>query len=367
MHSKYLSGLDSLRFFAALLVIISHANQSILKLGIDLPVTQLPIFQKGGDAVDFFFTLSGFLITYLLIQEKEATGTICLKKFYLRRVFRIWPLYFILLALGFTFFAIIYPLIFKEQFFKFNLWHGLFLFIFFLPNYAVKNYPTGLLNPLWSIGVEEQFYLFWAPLMKFFRRSTLCLISIFILVSTLFSFAVNHHWFVIADNWKNFLVTLKFHNMAVGSLTAYILFHFRSAYTRTFLTSRATQGLVIVALAYHYLAGFRFIANPLLDIFMSLLYGMLILNVSSIPNKLIDLEIKPLLFLGRISYGLYMYHMLADYIVRFTFAKFVPCAKFPVAALVSYHVLVLAFTIAVSSFSFFFIEKYFINLKHRFA
>jgi peptidoglycan/LPS O-acetylase OafA/YrhL len=53
MHKNYLSSLDSSRFFAAFLVIISHANQSILKLGIDLPVTPLPVFQKGGDAVVF--------------------------------------------------------------------------------------------------------------------------------------------------------------------------------------------------------------------------------------------------------------------------------------------------------------------------
>ena len=116
MTYKYLPGLDSLRFFAAFFVIISHANQSIIKLGIGIPCTLSPIFEKGGDAVDFFFTLSGFLITYLLLQEKETTGSISLKNFYLRRVFRIWPLYFIVLAIGFTFFTLIYPLIFKETF-----------------------------------------------------------------------------------------------------------------------------------------------------------------------------------------------------------------------------------------------------------
>jgi peptidoglycan/LPS O-acetylase OafA/YrhL len=367
MHNNYLPGLNSLRFFAAFLVIISHANQSLLKLGLDLPVNRLSVFQKGGDAVDFFFTLSGFLITYLLLHEKKETGTISLKNFYLRRVFRIWPVYFIVLAIGFGFFTVVYPLIFKEQFFKFNIWHGLLLFVFFLPNYAAKNYPVGLLNPLWSIGVEEQFYLFWAPLMKIFGSNALRLISIFIVASTLFSFAINHSWFAIAENWKNFLVTLKFHNMAVGSLFAYILINWQLPYNSTFLTHKASQALVIVALAYHYLVGFRFIANPLLDIFMSLLYGLLILNVSSIPNKLIDLEIKPLLFLGQISYGLYMYHMLADYVLRFLFIKFVPYADFSVVTIVLYHIILLALTIAIASFSFFFIERYFMALKTRFA
>jgi peptidoglycan/LPS O-acetylase OafA/YrhL len=110
MYKNYVPGLNSLRFFAAFVVIISHANQSLLKPGLDLPVNLLPVFQKGGDAVDFFFTLSGFLITYLLIDEKKETGTISLKNFYLRRVFRIWTLYFIVLAIGFGFFAVVYPL-----------------------------------------------------------------------------------------------------------------------------------------------------------------------------------------------------------------------------------------------------------------
>ena len=367
MNNKYLPGLDSLRFFAAFFVIVSHANQSVIKLGVALPVTLLPVFEKGGDAVDFFFTLSGFLITYLLIQERKTKNTISLKKFYLRRVFRIWPLYFIVLALGFTFFCFVYPLIFKESFFKFNVWHGLLLFVFFLPNYVAKNYAVGLLNPLWSIGVEEQFYLFWAPLMKWFGGNSLRLISLFLLASTLFSFAVSHNWFAVAQNWKNFFATLKFHNMAVGCMFAHILYHAHSRYMASILTHKACQALVIAALAYHYLVGFRFLANPLQDIFMSVLYGLLILNVSSIPNKLIDLEIKPLLYLGRISYGLYMYHMLADYFLRFSFSKFVPCTSFPAVAMVSYFVLLLGLTIAISSFSFFFVEKYFINLKHRFA
>jgi len=367
MNSKYLPGLDSLRFFAAFFVIISHANQSILKLGIDLPTTLWPIFKKGGDAVDFFFTLSGFLITYLLLQEKEASGTISLKNFYLRRVFRIWPLYFIVLAIGFTFFTLIYPVIFKEQFFRFNAWHVLLLFVFFLPNYAAKNYAVGLLNPLWSIGVEEQFYLFWAPLMKVFRRHTLGLIVLFILVSCLFSFVVNYRLIPIPENWMNVFIFLKFHNMAIGCVFAYILHHWHTRYIDTFLTHKAIQALVISALAYHYVSGFRFLANPWLDILQSILYGLLILNVSSIPNKLVNLEIKPLLFLGKISYGLYMYHMLADYALRFSFQKFVASSHYPLVTMVAYHVLLLALTIVISALSYFLIERRILALKHRFA
>src|SRR5258705_10300657 len=100
MNKTYLKGLNSLRFLAAAFVIISHGQQSIAKLGFDR-FSGMTLFNRGGDAVEFFYVLSGFLITYLLQGELERTGTISIKGFYMRRVFRIWPLYFLIVALGF--------------------------------------------------------------------------------------------------------------------------------------------------------------------------------------------------------------------------------------------------------------------------
>ena len=98
MRLKYLPGLNSLRFFAAFFVVISHANISLDKSGIS-PASSLAMLNRGGDAVDFFFTLSGFLITYLLITELNDTGNISIGRFYLRRVYRIWPLYYLVIAI----------------------------------------------------------------------------------------------------------------------------------------------------------------------------------------------------------------------------------------------------------------------------
>src|ERR1700744_3273746 len=100
---SWFPGLNGLRFLAAALVVIMHIHNN---MGIsDLP--QLPSFPglfKGLYAVAFFFVLSGFLITWLLLREQDRTGTIVIKKFYLRRVFRIWPLYFIVIAIGCLFY-----------------------------------------------------------------------------------------------------------------------------------------------------------------------------------------------------------------------------------------------------------------------
>ena len=96
---KYFKGLNGLRFFAAYLVVIHHLEQIRLKNDI-YNLKDLSLFNNGGTAVTFFFVLSGFLISYLLLQEQTRTNNISIKKFYVRRILRIWPLYFLLVIIG---------------------------------------------------------------------------------------------------------------------------------------------------------------------------------------------------------------------------------------------------------------------------
>src|SRR5690625_5173289 len=96
----YFNGLNALRFFAALLVLLHHNAVIRPKYGIGEGFGWLGIFRDGGYAVSFFFVLSGFLITYILLKEKDKTQTISIKRFYLKRILRIWPLYYLLIILG---------------------------------------------------------------------------------------------------------------------------------------------------------------------------------------------------------------------------------------------------------------------------
>ena len=93
----YFEGLNGLRFFAALAVIITHVEliKGVFKFKHywNNPI----IFNLGGLGVYFFFVLSGFLITYLLLSEKQKFNKIEIKQFYLRRIFRIWPLYYFII------------------------------------------------------------------------------------------------------------------------------------------------------------------------------------------------------------------------------------------------------------------------------
>ena len=114
--------------------------------------------------------IKSFLITFLLLKEHAKKNTISIRKFYIRRILRIWPLYFLLVLIG----TIILPLIlsFIDTQFELNYsFYDVFLYyVFFTPFMVNILFGGGLLEPLWSIGVEELFYIYWAPLFKKLKK-----------------------------------------------------------------------------------------------------------------------------------------------------------------------------------------------------
>lgn len=364
MKIKYLTGINSLRFFAAFFVVISHANISLTKLGV-YSFSSLTFLNRGGDAVEFFFTLSGFLITYLLINEVNNTGTVSISQFYLRRVYRIWPLYFLIVLIGFVLLGYVYPSIYHKPFFNFSIPHGLLLFVFFVPNYAAKNYMVGLLNPLWSIGVEEQFYLFWAPLVKFFRNYLGLMIGIFITFSLGFYILVYNHILSIPINWEMFFITQKFYAMAIGSAFGYLLFTKKDQYIKSIFAGKPMQLLVMVIIIWHYLVGGIYTETLTFKIFISLLYGLLILNVSSIPNKIINIKMPFISYLGVISFGIYMWHMPVDYVLRLLTPKLIGLHLPTPIIIAMYYVFLILGAIAVAAISHKYFESYFLKIKNK--
>lgn len=360
---KYLKGLNTLRFFAAFFVIISHANISLIKLGIYADA-HLPVFNRGEDAVNFFFTLSGFLITYLMLIEKNKTGSISIRQFYLRRVFRIWPLYFLITLIGFILFSVLYQKIYGHAYFTFPALKGLLFFICFLPNYIAVNYQVGLLYPLWSIGVEEQFYLFWAPLIAYCKNYILPIIIGFAVVTTVLYSLVFFDVFHFPLHWQKFFITLKYFEMAIGSLFAYLLFYYYEWYNGSVFTNKIVQAGILLIILWHFTIGFSFSSALWFKIICCFLYGLLILNVSVIKNKLIHIDQKALNYLGVISYGLYMYHMLVDYFLR-TFCEKYGYLLSKNVLVPLYFVVLLAGTILVASFSYKYFERYFLGLKAK--
>ena len=174
----YFHNLDSLRTIAALVVILAHCKLQVtfsdIEKALGFKLDFLRYLISGESAVGFFFVLSGFLITYFLIGEWSIEKKISLKYFYLKRVLRIWPLYYFVCAFGF----VIYPVL-KDVLFNIdtNISSNPWMFLFFLSNLdfidivgkgLVDNVPL-MLGVTWSVSIEEQFYLFW-PLIFVFGR-----------------------------------------------------------------------------------------------------------------------------------------------------------------------------------------------------
>jgi peptidoglycan/LPS O-acetylase OafA/YrhL len=102
-ESLYLPNLNGIRFMAAIMVLIHQLEYTKKELGLNKIWTQNGLGYLGDLGVILFFTLSGFLITYLLLIEKHKTGVINIKSFYVRRILRIWPLYYFIILLFYYF------------------------------------------------------------------------------------------------------------------------------------------------------------------------------------------------------------------------------------------------------------------------
>lgn len=389
----YFPGLNGLRFFAAAAVIFTHIElvKKFLKFGshwLDLdrisyatPIEAIsrreiswltPFISNAGPlGVIFFFVLSGFLITYLLFVESDTTGKISVGKFYMRRILRIWPLYFVMVILGFfvlphfDFFYI--PA--QDVNFKKYFWENLVLFLLFLPNLAFSIYQTAVPNigQLWSIGVEEQFYLIWPWVIKkaksFVRVILMFTIGIIVLkfLVLMLSRAYPSDLMLVL---KKFFAMSKLECMSIGAIGAYLLY-----YKREKALSIIYHPLIFAASILIVPVGILIVPMTIQD-GIHILYAMcslvLILNVATNPNSFIRLENKVFDFLGKISYGIYMYHMLVAAFVMH-FVKDVLHFNYdlgPIESIIVY-LSVLLITIFVSTISYYFIELPFIRRKKK--
>ncbi len=170
-------GLNALRFIAAFLVYIHHVEQVKLISGLDSlwkgKSLLSPLFLRAGAlGVTFFFVLSGFLITYLLLVEVGETRSISLKDFYIRRALRIWPVYFFLTAFAFTILprwhlvqpATMIPVLHAHYFAKLSLFLLMWVHVFEISYPGI--FPGGV---LWTVSVEEHFYFVWPLLIRILK------------------------------------------------------------------------------------------------------------------------------------------------------------------------------------------------------
>ncbi len=314
----FFPGLNGVRFLAAFSVLLYHIE--VFKHFSRLPNWYaFPLWKNLGPyGVVCFFTLSGFLITYLLLEEKEQMGTVRLRKFYIRRMLRIWPLYYLIIALGFTCAYLFADTLGFRRAPLEPLGTQVGLFALMLPNLAWQMYGViPFVGPLWSVGVEEQFYATWPWLFKMGRKQTLfAILAIllgFIAARFLVSWLTENHasHSELNLNWRvaiGFFATLKLECMIVGGLMAFVIQR-KSARMIPLLHSLPIQAaaLLFIPLAlWHELE-----LGPFSNTVWGIAFGIFILNVATNPKALVRLRHPALDYLGRISFGLYVYHSFA--------------------------------------------------------
>lgn len=367
----YRPELDVVRFIAFLMVFLHHClprspagyYKHFPKIAADIG---LAIANLTGFGLPLFFFLSALLLTELLLLERERTGRIDIGAFYLRRGLRIWPLYFLGLMLGVLYLG---AMTLAHKPLEEGAWVMLGMYALMIGNwfYALgrANWISTPITPLWSISIEEQFYLFWPWLIKLGGETAVRWGSLAMIVTSV----IVGGWLGVSHAerdttiWTNTFV--QFEAFAFGALCVLWLRR-KPDYS---LPPMKRMAIFIGAFCVWFAGSWLFAPKgigPAMGAsgivfgyaFISLGCGLVILAVWGWRIW------HPLLIrLGRISYGLYVYHLLSLKIIGEVVSKLGLPAIFHLAGDVAAFVV----TIALAELSYRFFETPFLHLKEKFA
>jgi peptidoglycan/LPS O-acetylase OafA/YrhL len=355
--------LDVLRFFAFFLIFLHHSLPHYADFYEDLGSSPIVaslvagLAATGAFGVGLFFLLSSYLITELLIRERAAFGHIDLKAFYLRRILRIWPLYFAFLAFAWA-----------GQWFipgQHIGWRAGLAFTLLAGNWWVVfvGFPSSMIFPLWCVSIEEQFYIFWPGAMRrLTERGLLIAAALMLVIANL------TRWYLAAQDtwesriWCNTFVQLD--AIALGIILAVLLAGHAPRLAPLLRGALFIGGFTCLALAANY---FRIKFDPLTPTRILLGYpvaaiGALALFLATFRPSA-NLRRNPFVYLGRISYGLYVFHILGLMISD----NMIPNHEASLSRYYARNALGFAVTIVLAAISYRWLESPFLTLKQRFT
>ena len=345
--SIHLPGLNGLRAIAALSVMWSHTFQRDFGDwgvgGFILPV----VF----DGVTLFFVISGFLITYLMLHEQEQSQTVSIPKFYMRRILRIWPIYYLYL-----FIAVLITSTWHDT----NIWYYCFF---------TANIPFVLAVGIWpvvhycSLGVEEQFYLFWPWLVKLTHGRTKRLLTLSVFICVVWLACKWGIYLACGTNMTyRFFAVTRFDCMMIGAIGAILYFMKSKLFARIFM-NRAL-GLVCLILLLLSQLWTYIIPAPVRP---QLIAALSIVCISSqLGNPIINLENRVCDFVGKISYGIYVIHPLLIFGLSALYRNASIQLPETIATILIYCIVTVVI-ILVAWLSYKFFESPFLRIKNRFA
>jgi peptidoglycan/LPS O-acetylase OafA/YrhL len=368
--------LDVLRFFSFFLIFLHHSMPHLPEfythMGVGATVASVlaALGATGAYGVSIFFLLSSYLVTELLIRERTGTGRIDLKSFYIRRVLRIWPLYYAFLA-----FAWALQWWIPGQHIG---WRAGLAFALFVGNWWVffVGFPSSIIFHLWFISLQEQFYLFWPGTMrKLSERGIVLTAALMLAIASLtrWYLAVRHTW--ESKLWANTFVQLD--GIALGIILAVFLAGQAPRLPKLLRFALFIGGFFCLVLAGNY---FRIKADPLTV--SRVLLGYPVAALGAVALFLATLRPRPagqnsersprawrtpalnsLVYLGQISYGLYVFHILGLMISDYT----VHDQQASLGRYLLRNAVAFATTVALSAVSYRWLEKPFLTLKQRFS
>ena len=369
IKKQYFQNLDATRAIAFFFVFAAHGfvstNPNVLN---DSLFESINTYGKLGFlGLEYFFVLSSFLITWIAIEEYNNNGYFKLKAFLIRRALRVWPIYFLVVFVAyFGFYFLKYVLDYNL-----NELPNILNFIFFIVNfYTIDNGTSYLffLVFLWSISIEEQFYIFWAFFLKYFFKYLKQLSFLLIFISLIF-----RAFYAIVEPVNNILyfhTISAFGNFGVGSLLALMSFKktniFNQIKSFTFFKSLTIYLLFLFSLIFYndiFLNSYFVIFERL---FYSLIFGYIIIEQAF--NKRAKIQFgksKSLSYLGKISYGLYIYHGVVITLLVYLLNAF-SIKDSIIFTIIIYPIIILLATSFIANFSYKYIELWFLKMKKKY-
>jgi len=307
----------------------------------------------------------------LLLTERGITNRIDIKSFYLRRILRIWPLYYLIVLLSFTLIPFLANTIpaFQQETHYFNKvlklqespYSILVLFLLFLPNFALALKPAVVgAAQSWSVGVEEQFYLIWPHLINRIGNKLILLIG-FIMIGLLPQWADLIHFIhpAIGETLHFIIKIIPINVMAIGGIGAFFLYYHKESLQAFF---KSATLFVINTLLFLILCSVD-IDFPAKNLLFDIVIMLEILFVIQSHFK-INIRHKQLERIGEISYGVYMYHPLMMYCCFSLWNTVIPIQN-NIGYNISIYVSVILSTLAISRLSYSMFERKFIAIKNK--
>jgi len=361
---KYFGNLDATRFLSCLTVFLHHTiitkgtSASTLYRFYDTNLS--PDFIMG---LDYYVVLSGFLISWVILEEYQLTSQFKLGFYYLRRILRTWPLYLLLIILG-------YFLVQAARHFGSTV-HDLpplsYLLTFTLNFYIINHGMEFLffIAFLWSICVEEQLYALWGIVLKWGRKYFTLICILLVLVSLLFRITHLH------EGYNLFFNTITWPaNFAIGGLMA----SFCIKGGRLFEYLKRTPKYIIALIYFLFILNIVFykylystdVMLALERIIITLFFSFLIFEQSFCNNHLFQLgRSKVMSYLGKIAYGLFCFHGP----VTLLFEKTTEHINWPNSDLTVFLInplTIFAITVLVSAVSYKYFEKPIMSLRYKY-